>query len=78
MKEIRFDWAGGVWRVAFAFDQERAAILLVSGNKSSVDQRRFYKKLIATADKRFNGHLTALKAFAALNQAKENNRGKKT
>jgi hypothetical protein len=29
IKELRFDAAGGVWRVAFAFDPERKAILLL-------------------------------------------------
>lgn len=32
MKELRFDAGGGVWRVAFAFDPERKAILLVAGD----------------------------------------------
>src|SRR5258708_11207472 len=36
MKELRFDAADGVWRVAFAFDPKRAAILLVAGDKSGV------------------------------------------
>ena len=34
MKELRFDAADGVWRVAFAFDPKRRAILLVAGDKS--------------------------------------------
>src|SRR5580693_194607 len=34
MKELRFDAGGGVWRVAFAFDPARKAILLVAGDKS--------------------------------------------
>ena len=34
MKELRFNADGGVWRVAFAFDPEREAILLVAGNKA--------------------------------------------
>ena len=34
-------------RVAFAFDPERAAILLVAGNKAGVSQKRFYNQLIA-------------------------------
>ena len=34
MKELRFDAAGGVWRVAFAFDPERKALLLAAGDKS--------------------------------------------
>jgi hypothetical protein len=34
MKELRFDAADGVWRVAFAFDPNRRAILLAAGDKS--------------------------------------------
>jgi hypothetical protein len=60
MKELRFSAAGGVWRVAFAFDPERAALLLVAGDKSGVSEKRFYKTLIATADGRFDAHLAAL------------------
>jgi hypothetical protein len=60
MKELRFRAADGVWRVAFAFDPERQAILLVAGEKSGVAQKRFYKMLITTADKRFDDHLAAL------------------
>jgi len=36
MKEGRFKAEGGVWRVAFAFDPERKAVLLVGGDKSGV------------------------------------------
>lgn len=45
MKELRFEAAGGVWRVAFAFDPQRNAILLVAGDKSGGSERRFYKGL---------------------------------
>ncbi len=34
MKELRFDAAGGVWPVAFAFDPKRNAVLLIAGDKS--------------------------------------------
>jgi hypothetical protein len=34
MKELRFDSAGGTWRIAYAFDPERKAVLLVAGDKS--------------------------------------------
>ncbi len=61
MKELRFNWQKEVWRVAFAFDPERQAILLTAGDKCGVDQKRFYKKLISTADKRFDQHLESLK-----------------
>ena len=50
---LRFTAAGGVWRVAFAFDPERKAILLVAGDKSGIGERRFYRQLIKKADERF-------------------------
>ncbi len=61
MKELRFDAADGVWRVAFAFDPKRKAILLVAGDKSGVSERKFYKRLIVKADDRFDAHLACLK-----------------
>jgi hypothetical protein len=61
MKELRFDAADGVWRVAFAFDPQRKAILLVAGDKSGGSERRFYRTLIRKADDRFDGHLERLK-----------------
>jgi hypothetical protein len=60
MKELRFRM-GGLWRVAFAFDPRRRAILLVAGNKLGADHRRFYERLIATADRRFGSHLKTLR-----------------
>ncbi len=48
--------ADGVWRVAFAFDPRRYAILLVAGDKSGGSESRFYKQLIKTADARFDEH----------------------
>jgi len=61
MKELRFKAADGVWRVAFAFDLRRNAILLVAGDKSGGSETRFYKQLIKTADIRFDKHLSQLK-----------------
>lgn len=57
MKELRFRAANGAWRLAFAFDPRRHAILLVVGDKSGIGQRRFYRRLISTADRRFGVHL---------------------
>jgi hypothetical protein len=62
MKELRADTARSVLRIAFAFDPDRAAILLVAGDKSGVSQKRFYKRLIAKADELFDAHLAKLKA----------------
>ena len=61
MKELRFDAGNGIWRIAFAFDPSRQAILLVAGNKSGVKEKRFYKQLIEKADSRFDDHLISLK-----------------
>ena len=60
MKELRFSAAGGEWRVAFAFDTKRKAILLVAGDKSGGGERRFYRELIRRADERFDAHLARL------------------
>ena len=61
MKELRFNADDGVWRIAFAFDPRRIAILLVAGDKSGTGQKRFYKQLIKKADTRFDDHLQQLK-----------------
>jgi hypothetical protein len=61
MKELRFDAADGVWRVVFAFDPMRNAILLVAGDKSGVSERRFYSRLIGLADTRYAAHLRRLR-----------------
>jgi hypothetical protein len=57
MKELRFSAADGEWRVAFAFDPRRKAILLVAGDKSGGSEKRFYRELIRKADERFDAHL---------------------
>ena len=60
MKELRFNADGGAWRIAFAFDPERKAILLCGGDKAGKNQRRFYERLVRIADQRFKAHLTHL------------------
>jgi hypothetical protein len=62
MKELRFEAMDGEWRAAFAFDPRRRAILLVAGDKSGGSEKRFYKRLIAKADRRFSAHLERLRA----------------
>jgi len=73
MKELRFSWNGQVWRVAFAFDPRRQAILLVGGDKGGADQRRFYKRLLMVADARYDDHLGTLSQ-----STKDSKNGKKT
>ena len=62
MKELRFAWKNGVWRIAFAFDPKRQAILLAAANKSGSDQKRVYKKLITLAERRYDMYLLGLSA----------------
>ena len=61
MKELRFSAADGEWRIAFAFDPRRKAILLVAGDKSGVGEKQFYRELIRKADGRFDAHLARVK-----------------
>jgi len=60
MKELRFSAADSEWRVAFAFDPQRKAILLVAGDKSGRSEKKFYRQLIAKADARFDAHIYRL------------------
>jgi hypothetical protein len=60
MKELRFDANDGIWRIAFAFDPKRRAILLVAGDKSGISEKRFYRELICKADQRFDLHLARM------------------
>ncbi len=59
MKELRFSASGGVWRVAFAFDPKREAILLCAGDKSGGSEDKFYKRLLKKADERYGQHLAS-------------------
>jgi hypothetical protein len=71
MKELRFEAADGEWRVAFAFDPRRTAILLVAGDKTGMSQKKFYKRLIAKADARYESHLAQLKLRGTTAKKKE-------
>lgn len=55
MKELRVQHRGEPWRVLFAFDPKRCAILLVAGNKQG--NPRWYKENIPLADARYQRHL---------------------
>ncbi len=58
MKELCIQFRGDPWRILFAFDPNRAAVLLVGGNKRG--DKRWYKKQIPIADARFKRHLEGL------------------
>lgn len=58
MKELRVQFRGEPWRILFAFDPRRTAIILLGGNKAG--DSRWYKTNIPIADARYGQHLEEL------------------
>lgn len=58
MRELRIQHQGQPYRVLYAFDPRRAAILLLGGNKTG--QNRWYKRYVPIADKLYEEHLQSL------------------
>ncbi len=61
LKELRVRTAGMVIRIAFAFDPLQQAILLIGASKTGVNQKRFYRSLIARAEELYEIHLREIK-----------------
>ncbi|HME12244.1 MAG TPA: type II toxin-antitoxin system RelE/ParE family toxin [Candidatus Acidoferrum sp.] len=59
MKELRIQHHGRPYRVLFAFDPRRAAILLIGGDKTG--QGRWYKQFVPLADRLYDEHLETLR-----------------
>jgi hypothetical protein len=58
MRELRIQHAGDPYRVLYAFDPRRCAILLIGGNKSGDD--RWYARYLPIADRLYDEHLKTL------------------
>lgn len=58
MRELRIQHAGDPYRVLYAFDPRRTAILLIGGNKTGDD--RWYDKNVPVADKLYDEYLARL------------------
>ncbi len=58
MKELRVQHAGRPYRVLYAFDPRRCAILLVGGDKTGND--RWYEEFVPVADRLYDEHLAPL------------------
>ncbi len=50
MKELRIRTPLHVIRIAYYFDENRKALLLIGGDKKGKNEKDFYKKLIADAE----------------------------
>lgn len=55
MRELRIQHAGAPYRVLYAFDPRRVAVLLIGGNKTGDD--RWYDRFIPVADALYDQHL---------------------
>lgn len=58
MRELRVQHAGEPYRVLYAFDPRRVAIILIGGNKTGDD--RWYEVNIPIADQLYDLHLVTL------------------
>jgi hypothetical protein len=58
LRELRIQHKGQPYRILYAFDPQRIAILLVGGNK--IGDNRWYKKNILLAEKLYTQHLKAI------------------
>lgn len=59
MRELRIQHAGEPYRVLYAFDPRRSAILLIGGNKTGND--RWYAEYVPKADQLYDEHIRTLK-----------------
>jgi hypothetical protein len=59
MKELRIQRRGRPYRIFFAFDPRRTAILLIGGCKAG--DKRFYDRVIPVADDLYDVHLKELR-----------------
>ena len=59
MRELRVQTHGDPFRVFYAFDPRRTAILLIGGDKTGDD--RFYERMTPIADDLYDEHLRELK-----------------
>lgn len=57
MKELRVQHDGNPIRAFFAFDPDRHAIVLCAGDKTGLNEKRFYKEMIQLADAEYRKHL---------------------
>ncbi len=58
MRELRVQYRGRPYRVLYAFDPRRVAILLVGGDKTGDD--RWYERFVPLADRLYDEHLETL------------------
>ena len=58
MRELRVQHQGRSYRVLYAFDPRRVAILLIGGDKTGND--RWYEEFVPRADRLYDRHIETL------------------
>lgn len=58
MRELRVQSGGEPYRIFYAFDPRRTAILLIGGNKTG--DGRFYERMIPVADRLYDTYLVEI------------------
>ena len=58
LRELRIQHSGKPYRIFYAFDPRRVALLLIGGGKSG--KNRWYETMIPLVDKLYSRHLKAL------------------
>ncbi len=59
MRELRIQHQGHPCRVLYAFDPNRAAVLLIGGDKTG--EKRWYEIFVPISDRLYDQHLADLK-----------------
>jgi hypothetical protein len=59
LRELRIQYKGEPYRILYAFDPRRVALLLIGGSKTGDD--RWYEKHVPVADSLYDEHLEALR-----------------
>jgi hypothetical protein len=65
MRELRVQHEGRPYRILYAFDPRRSAILLLGGDKTGDD--RWYDKHVPIADKLYDTHIAILRKEGQIN-----------
>jgi hypothetical protein len=65
MKELIIQYAGKPYRVLYAFDPRRVAILLIGGDKTG--DKGWYERFVPIADRLYDEHLTTLRREGQIN-----------
>ena len=60
LRELRVQSHGHAFRVFYAFDPQRDAIVLIGGDKTGVSNDRFYRQYIPQAEKIFREYLAEI------------------